>query len=122
MIRGSVTEQREAVVTIEIEDPTGAPIPIEVIVDTGFNGFLTLPTAALKELSASRVGQIAVILADGSESFCDLYELSIRWNGNSRVVEVDSAETAPLLGMALLDGSVVTVDATIGGLVTIAPR
>lgn len=122
MIRGTVTEQREAVVVVEVEDATGALHPVSVVVDTGFDGSLTLPEGALKDLSASRIGRIAIILADGSESLCDLYELQIIWDGQRQLIEVDSAETAPLLGMTLLEGFVLNVDVIEGGEVTIMRR
>lgn len=122
MIRGTVSEDREAIVPIVIRGPAGSLISADAIVDTGFNGYLTLPLDVLNKQNAPKVGRTRVVLADGSESVCDLYELEIIWDGHSQLVEVDAAESVPLVGMALLDGFILTVDAVIGGGVTVASR
>jgi hypothetical protein len=41
------------------------------------------------------------------------------WNGQLREIEIDAAETEPLLGMALLRGYRLQVDTIEGGLVSI---
>jgi clan AA aspartic protease len=122
MIHGIVSERREAIVVVDVEDSSGVTHSIPAVIDTGFDGSLTLPVEALKELAASRFGRIAIILADGSESLCDVYKLQIVWDGERRVIEVDAAETAPLVGMALLEGFILNVDVVEGGVVTITRR
>ena len=44
MIRGKVTGDQQALVTVDIMDGDDLLQPIEVILDTGFTGSLTLPT------------------------------------------------------------------------------
>jgi clan AA aspartic protease len=122
MIHGSVSDQREAIVNVVVEDSTGATHSVPAVIDTGFDGSLTLPKEALKEFAASRFGRIAVILADGSESLCDVYRLQIVWDGQRQVIEVDAVETAPLIGMALLENFILNVDVVEGGDVTITRR
>lgn len=122
MIRGIVSEDREAIISIAICGPAGSFISADAIIDTGFNGYLTLPLEVLNKQNAPKVGQMRFVLADGSESLSDLYELEIIWDGRSQLVEIDAAESVPLVGMALLDGFILTVDAVIGGGVTVASR
>ena len=43
MIEGEVNAAYEAVVTLPLQDPEGKARDIEAVVDTGYNGFLTLP-------------------------------------------------------------------------------
>lgn len=62
------------------------------------------------------------MLGDGSESICDLFELAIQWDGAVRTIEVEAAETIPLVGMGLLDGFILKIDAAPGGEVIISPR
>jgi hypothetical protein len=57
-------------------------------------------------------------LGDGSETVFDVYNAEILWNGQLRAIEVDAAETEPLLGMGLLQGYRLQVDTVEGGLVT----
>jgi predicted aspartyl protease len=58
-------------------------------------------------------------IGDGSETVFDVYNAEIVWNGDLRSIEIDAAETEPLLGMALLKGHRLQVDTIEGGLVTI---
>lgn len=121
MIRGRVSDDREAIISIAIPSGDESELEVDAVVDTGFNGFLTLPRETLELLDATRIGRAQVLLADGSTSVCDLFELTINWDGSARTIEVDAAETMPLIDMRLLDGFVVTIDASIGGLVSILP-
>ena len=43
MIEGVVNANLEAVVTLSLQDPSGRTREVEAVVDTGFNGYLTLP-------------------------------------------------------------------------------
>ena len=45
MITGRVMAQREAVVRLVILDMAQQPHNVDAVIDTGFNGFLTLPRA-----------------------------------------------------------------------------
>jgi len=63
----------------------------------------------------------SAILADGSLVHFDTYSAEVLWHDEWIVVSVDEADTDPLIGMALLDGSSLHVEARRGGTVTIAP-
>ena len=56
MIEGFVNANREAVVTIPLLGPAGQTREIAAVVDTGFNGYLTLPPTLEAELGLSVVG------------------------------------------------------------------
>ncbi len=119
MITGVVTAARHAVVRVRIGGRVGRAVEIEALVDTGFNGELTLPLATIEapELEWLRSGR--ALLADGSDVRFDSYEATIDWDGAMRPITVDTADTEPLVGMALLDGYEVTIQAVVGGTVTI---
>ncbi|MGK7889362.1 MAG: clan AA aspartic protease [Leptolyngbyaceae cyanobacterium] len=92
---------------------------VDAVIDTGFNGFLSLPTAIITELGLSWSYRDRATLGDGSETVFDVYDAEVIWNGQYREIEINAAETEPLLGMRMLKGWRLQVDTVEGGLVTI---
>jgi predicted aspartyl protease len=58
-------------------------------------------------------------LGDGSETLFDIHDANVIWDGQFREIEINSADTEPLLGMSMLRGYRLEVDTIQGGLVTI---
>jgi clan AA aspartic protease len=87
--------------------------------DTGFAGFLTLPADAIAQLGLSYVGVQPSTLADNSRTFLAIYRLTVLWDDEDREIDVLELEGAPLLGMSLLEGCDVRIQAVDGGLITI---
>jgi len=119
MITGVVTADREAVIGLAVHGPTGQEQQIEAVVDTGFDGWFSLPPALIALLGLPWRRRGRALLADGSESVFDIYEGTVVWEGRPRRIAVDEADTAPLVGMALLDGHELKVQVLNGGRVTI---
>jgi clan AA aspartic protease len=119
MITGVVTTSGEAVILLVVRDAAGEGQPIEAMIDTGFNGALTLPFPLVAGLGLTRRGQEFALLADGSSRSFDLYEAVIDWDGAPRSVVVLAADGAPLVGMDLLRHYEVTIRVIPGGAVTI---
>lgn len=104
MIIGAVNAYREAIIRLQIYDAPGQPQEMKVVVDTGFNGALTLPPDVIRALGLPYRRSGRALLADGGESLFDVHEALVDWDGQPRRIAVDAAETDPLLGMALLEG------------------
>ncbi len=104
MIRGRVNSMREAAVPPVLRDGGGKNYPISSIVDTGFNGFLTLPPDLIARLGLQLVARVRALLADGSETLLESYEAAVLWDGQLRAVAADCMPGVPLVGMALLEG------------------
>lgn len=79
-------------------------LEVEAVIDTGFDGELTLPTGTIRRLAYPYVGSAGGTLADGSEVQFDYHEGRVLWHGVVRAVAVIAAEGQPLVGMALLRG------------------
>ncbi len=120
MIIGLVTGHR-AYIILTIRAPDGQYHDIEMVLDTGFTGVLTLPPAVVAALSLPYVGPQPATLADGTQVMLALYEATVLWNGAERDIEILCMDGAPLIGMTLLDGSDVYLQVTDGGMVTIQP-
>lgn len=70
----------------------GAAQDVVAVVDTGYNGWLTLPYAVIAALGLAWDRRGWALLADGSESIFDIYGGSVRWDGQRYPVAVDAAE------------------------------
>lgn len=92
---------------------------VEAIIDTGFNGILTLPPPLIATLDLPFHRRGRVILADGSESFFDVHEATVIWDERPRRVAVGATDAKPLIGMSLLNGYELTVQVVDGGSVFI---
>jgi clan AA aspartic protease len=119
MISGVVTDDRRAVIQLTGRGPAGPQQEIEAIIDTGFDGWLSLPFSLGARLGLVWRRRGRALLADGSESVFDIYEATVDWDGEARRIPVDEAETVPLVGMSLLEGYEFTVQVQHGGNVTI---
>ncbi len=118
MIEGLVNANYEAVISLPLRGPAGQT-QIDAVVDTGFNGFLTLPPTVVEELGLLLRGRGRAILANGSEDFFDVYDVTVLWDNQPRFVPADEADTTPLVGMALLEAHSLHIEVADGGTVVI---
>ena len=119
MIRGKVSGNQQALIAVDIMDGDGRPRSVEVVLDTGFTGYLTLPSQSINQLGLPSVGQRTFELANGELFDFQVYLGSLSWHGRPSDVLVLQSDSVPLLGMALLWGSRVTMDALNDGEVAI---
>jgi len=110
MIRGIVTDCLEAVVRLTVIGPGGRRRTIQAVVDTGFDGYLSLPAAVIARLNLPWHKRGRVLLADGRDSLFDVFQAGVLWDNRRLQIFVDEAETEPLLGMALLEGHKLSVE------------
>ena len=122
MIQDVVNAAYEPVVTLEVQEPRGQVKDVEAVVDTGFNGYLTLPPELVADLGLPLVGTGSGVLADGSMVRFDIHYCTLLWNGQQRLVRVNVADTTPLVGMRLLDNHSLYVEIRDGGSVVIQAR
>jgi clan AA aspartic protease len=119
MIYGVVSLRREATLPLVIGNSNGQRQVIDTVIDTGFSGFLSLPSAIITTLDLPWSASDIVTLGDGSETLFDLYTATVIWDGQYREIYIAESETEPLLGMALLYGYRLQVDTIEGGSVKI---
>lgn len=119
MMQGVVNLRREATLTVVVGSSNQNVQAIEAVIDTGFTGFLSLPSAIITTLNLPWSASDIVTLGDGSETLFDLYTAVVIWDGQYRDIYIAEAETEPLIGMAMLYGYRLQIDAVEGGLVRI---
>lgn len=104
MIFGEINPNGEASVRIQILDSDGIEIDISTVIDTEFDGMLTLPSSLADMLGAVSESQGAGLLANGMVCQYDLFEVTILWEGVRRKIIAPALGEVPLIGMPLLAG------------------
>ena len=119
MIQGIVNADYEAVITLPLRGQAGQTREIEVVIDTGYNGFLSLPPALVAELEFPVVGHSQATLANGVVETFNVHDATVIWDGLPRDIEADAVGPVPLAGMLLLEGHDLSVRVRHGGHVVI---
>jgi clan AA aspartic protease len=119
MIAGRVTADRQIAIGLTIRGNNGRDRELEAILDTGFDGWLSLPLAILDEMGFDWRRRGRAFLADGSEAVFDIYEGVVIWDGQACRVPIHAADVTPLVGMSFLDGYEINIQAKPGGKVAI---
>ncbi len=119
MIIGEWSPSGEAAVRLTVRGPAGERY-IRAVIDTGFDGWLSLPPEEIQRLGLPQVaGAVEVELADGRVQITRLFKAVVLWDDEPRQVIVDEAPTEPLLGTELLKGHELRIHYTEGGRVEI---
>ena len=119
MIHGVVNLRREATLPLVVGNSSGQREVIDTIIDTGFDGFLSLPSEIIVRLGLPWTISNPATLGDGSEVLFDFYTATVIWDGQYCQIDIAESETEPLLGMAMLYGYRLQIDNVEGGSVKI---
>ncbi|MBW3539546.1 MAG: clan AA aspartic protease [Planctomycetes bacterium] len=114
-----IVQRREALIRLTVRGFRGLEQEINAVVDSGYTGWLTLPTAVIAALNLPWQTFGRGMLADGSVSAFDVYRAKVVWDGRIRSVFVDEFDATPLVGMALLRGYEYKMQVRARGKVTI---
>ena len=104
MITGIVNVDFEPIIPLSICGSDGKVYTQDAIVDTGFNGWLSLPPDLITELNLKWKRRGRAILGDGSECIFDVYEAVLVWDKNFLTISIDEADSEPLVSMSLMEG------------------
>jgi clan AA aspartic protease len=115
MITGIVNADFEPIIPLSICGSDGKIYTQDAIVDTGFNGWLSLPPDLIVELNLKWKRRGRAILGDGTECVFNVYEAVLVWDGNMLTIPIDEADSEPLVGMSLMEGYQLTVQVFEGG-------
>ncbi len=119
MIQGEVNDAYEAVISLTVQGPLGQATEVEAVIDTGFTGFLSLPTALVTELGLPFLTNESAMLADGSLVRFNVHDVTTLWDGQAKRVYAHIADATPLVGMRMLDEHDLSIQVRDGGRVVI---
>jgi clan AA aspartic protease len=120
-VTGRVDAQLQATLRLHPFGPSSQSLDVEAVIDTGFNGALTLPIAIITPLALAPDVNRSVRLADATKRVINCYSAEVLWVGRRRRVVVLSVEGDPLVGTTLLDGHRLEVDFVEGGALSVYP-
>jgi clan AA aspartic protease len=118
MITRSLNRRLEGHVPLTIRGPA-SQAEIEFLVDTGFNGFVSMSSDQVAKLDLEWSRYQTAALADAEEFLVGLYEAEAFWDGGWRTIEVAALGATCLLGMQMLRGYSLTIDVIENGTLTI---
>ena len=121
ILRGSVNSSVEARVRLRLRGPSGVSDDVDALVDTGYSGALSLPMLLAKQLGLIQGRGGVIFLADGSSSTYVSFDVELEWLGKFRPVVASAIGDDVVIGMVLLSGHALMIEATVGGAVTIVP-
>ncbi|MBD2461011.1 clan AA aspartic protease [Oscillatoria sp. FACHB-1407] len=119
MMQGFVNQNCEAIIRIAVGSADAPKQMVEALIDTGFTGFLCLPPSTIQSLGLPWIFRDIGTLGDGSEVVFEMYRATVIWDGQIQVVDVAESEAEPLVGMSLLRGFRLQIEAIEGGIVAI---
>ena len=118
MISGFFTPDQEPALSLEIRGPDGER-SFDAVIDTGFNGALTLPPAWIDALGLPQSGEERVSLADGRVIVVPLHVGYVILDDQAHEVDVAKARTDPLVGTAVFWGFSLYVEFQTNGVVEV---
>jgi clan AA aspartic protease len=119
MMFGVVNHNCEAIVKVAVGRIGSPKITVDAIIDTGFTSFLSLPLSIITNLGLPWHYRDVGTLGDGSEVVFEIYKAVVIWDGQDQIVDVAASDAEPLVGMGLLYGFRLQIEAVEGGRVTI---
>ena len=116
---GIVNERLEATISLNALGAGATTLAIDFVIDTGCTEEMILPPEIIDQLHRIRSSDMVLTVADGTTDAYARYRVSVEWHSQPREVMAIRMGTEPLVGMRLLRGSNLSVDADPGGRVTI---
>lgn len=122
MIHGQVDAYNQAIISLDVRSTGGQWEMLDVVIDTGFSSYLTLPPARIAALQLPFQQRQTYTLGDDRDVDLDVHLATVLWDGQPRDIAVLAAAGDPLGGMRLLLGHQLFIDVIDGGEVRIEPR
>lgn len=108
--RGVESADRQVLRSVEVVDAEGRLCRVQVLLDTEFTGCLMLTAETVQQMGLSSAGRRTLKSAKGEWSESEAYLATASWHGHLADVLLLESDSTPLVGMALLWGSRVTLE------------
>jgi clan AA aspartic protease len=119
VIRGQIGANGEPRSNLKIRDASGHTFQFNAVVDTGFNGAISLPPSLLQSLGFTSDAEGTAFLVDGTSISYDIYPVELEWDGIGQRMSIWALGDEPLVGCDLLRGYELRVEFAAPGAVDI---
>ena len=102
-------------VQIVVSGPDGDSLSMEAVLDTGFNGVVSISPRDAETLRLKYLGQDKLVLADGTVRECAIFAGRVLFAGEWRDVPITTTGDVALVGMQLIYGARLTLDVFLDG-------
>jgi clan AA aspartic protease len=109
----------KAIAPVIFSLPGQPDFSLDFVIDTGFNGYLTLPVQAVSVMNLALYSSTPIKLADGSEALSAIHLATVVWDDVEKLVLVLASGYKPLLGTAMMEGYHLEIDFEDNGLVSL---
>ena len=114
-----ITGKPQIQITVANPADPARELTVTAVVDTGATIHLTLSPDSIAAIGLRRLAEGQAALANGTIESFPVYAGLVSWQGRQRLAPVFASESEPLLGMAMLWGSRLMVEAWDEGAVVI---
>src|SRR5579862_5863711 len=101
-MEGAVSRSLEPTVRLKLIGANSYEVEIDALIDTGFNGYLTLTPSLIASLGWPFEQEERAELGDGSDKALPIYRGIVMWEDNPRLISAVVTESTPSIGTALL--------------------
>lgn len=87
-MHGLVNQSCEATLSVVVNNKAKTQL-VDAVIDTGFSGFLTLPSNVIAALELIWKGRDVATLGDGTSCIFEVYIALIIWDGQYRTIDIN---------------------------------
>lgn len=118
---GVVSSEMEPYLPLRVIGEADRAAFVHALVDTGFSGDLMLPFETISHLRLHPITTSKLVLGDGSSVLMPVYDALVEWQGKPRRIDVYACDGGAVIGMSMLSGSHLELDAAPDGQVNVVP-
>ena len=122
MILGNVNALKQAVISLDLRGPQGHTERVDAIIDTGYDGYLTVTPDIVARLQFPFRETRAYELGSGDLIDFPVHNARIIWDGQAKEIATVVTDGGILVGMSLLTGFTLFMDVIDGGAVRTEAR
>ena len=120
MVTGTLDDSLTIRIRLEFIGNNGVNVEYDVIFDTGFSAYFSLPRHLLDALGYPEIDSDEIRLSDGTRTNVTVHDGRVLWDGQEQVALIHCLNDDALLGMSQIEDYLITIPARVGETVTFA--